>query len=159
MKETRIELSKLRGHQWPQQGLPIYPSRRESLRSTRNGLSKLRFASHNNCFVTLVKSSFAAVIVYKFTRLGYLLQWIIIDSGWLKCLYRAIGRLRKEQPSKYKVVAREIQASDWPTVDPVSPPTSNHDVHLSEAYVDVTSSSVQWFFFFWCRQSSVLCIM
>ncbi|CAL1544453.1 unnamed protein product [Lymnaea stagnalis] len=51
-----------------------------------------------------------------------LLEWLVVDSGWMKCFYTAVGKLRKSQPSKYKTIQMEIKASDWPSLDcPVYP--------------------------------------
>ncbi|BFZ23491.1 hypothetical protein BsWGS_26528 [Bradybaena similaris] len=77
-----------------------------------------------------------------FMVMSCFLEWIIIDSGWLKWLYRAIFQLRKVEPSKYKVVYREIRASDWPPIDQVTLPLSSQEVGAVHAYVGVNTNSV-----------------
>ncbi|CAG5128890.1 unnamed protein product [Candidula unifasciata] len=78
-----------------------------------------------------------------FMVMSCFLEWIIIDSGWLKCLYRAIAELRKVEPSKYKVVYKEIRTSDWPPIDQVTLPLSSHAVHSTNAHVGVNTSSIR----------------
>ncbi|BFZ23149.1 hypothetical protein BsWGS_26187 [Bradybaena similaris] len=54
-----------------------------------------------------------------------LVEWVIIDSGLLTCLYRGLSRLRKEQPSKYLLLDMEIHATDWPPLNQVTFSSNN----------------------------------
>uniref|UniRef100_A0A0B7AE23 Cation-transporting ATPase n=1 Tax=Arion vulgaris TaxID=1028688 RepID=A0A0B7AE23_9EUPU len=76
-----------------------------------------------------------------FMVMSVVVEWIVIDSSWLRCLYRFIGHLMKSQPSKYKVVCKEIKSTDWPRLGQVTLPSSNQDLRPSETYVDVNPHS------------------
>ncbi|RUS73557.1 hypothetical protein EGW08_018685 [Elysia chlorotica] len=48
--------------------------------------------------------------------LSCILEWVVMESGWLKCLYKRIDRIKRVEKSKYKLVQQEISAQDWPPV-------------------------------------------
>ncbi|KAH9508704.1 hypothetical protein Btru_049665, partial [Bulinus truncatus] len=76
-------------------------------------------------------------IALGFMVASYVTEWIIVESGWLKCFYSAISRLKKSQRSKYKIIMKEISASDWPPLEQNLSITENHTSGVIDAVVDV----------------------
>ncbi|KAK0056869.1 cation-transporting ATPase 13A3 [Biomphalaria pfeifferi] len=76
-------------------------------------------------------------IALAFMVASYITEWIIVESGWLKCFYRAVSRWKKAQRSKYKVIQQEIDDSDWPPLEPQILLASCHSSVAKDAVVDV----------------------
>ncbi|KAI8795519.1 cation-transporting ATPase 13A3, partial [Biomphalaria glabrata] len=76
-------------------------------------------------------------IALAFMVASYITEWIIVESGWLKCFYRAVSRWKKAQRSKYKIIQQEIDDSDWPPLEPQILLASRHSSVAKDAVVDV----------------------
>ncbi|KAH9508705.1 hypothetical protein Btru_049667 [Bulinus truncatus] len=76
-------------------------------------------------------------IALGFMVASYVTEWIIVESGWLKCFYSAISRLKKSQRSKYKIIMKEISASDWPPLEQNLSITENHTSGVTDAVIEV----------------------
>ncbi|KAK7094175.1 polyamine-transporting ATPase 13A3-like isoform X3 [Littorina saxatilis] len=53
-----------------------------------------------------------------------LMEWLFVDSGLMKCLYRALER---KQKSRYKVIQDTIVAEEWPPVGQTLLASANSD--------------------------------
>ncbi|GFS05911.1 cation-transporting ATPase [Elysia marginata] len=77
--------------------------------------------------------------------LSCVVEWIVMESGWLKCLYKRIDQLKKVEKSKYKVLQQEINVDDWPPVSQetivsstvTASPTASQAVVPTEVLVNV----------------------
>lgn len=64
-----------------------------------------------------------------FADIHFSLQWLFVDSGLLKCLYRA---LQHKEPSRYKVIQDAILSEEWPPVgQTVFASANSHDVAIA----------------------------
>ncbi|XP_025081002.1 probable cation-transporting ATPase 13A3 isoform X3 [Pomacea canaliculata] len=63
-----------------------------------------------------------------FVILSSLLEWLFVDSGLMKCLYRAIGR---KKPSRYKQIQNDIACKGWPAVGQTVFAATNSSDHIS----------------------------
>lgn len=67
-------------------------------------------------------------------------QWLFVDSGLMKCLYRAIGR---KKPSRYKQIQNDIACKGWPAVGQTVFAATNSSDHIS---ISMNSNGAHWWF-------------
>ncbi|KAK7501863.1 hypothetical protein BaRGS_00006949 [Batillaria attramentaria] len=68
-----------------------------------------------------------------FLIMSGLMEWLFVDSGLMKCLYR---KLQRKTPSRYKVIQDQIASTDWPPTGTTSFADVSNDVSISMSSAD-----------------------